>query len=70
METRPTMTLNELICDLRKCGVKTSPTKVKAMIQQGKYSEFANSCEMANTEFEIYRKPFEEWKKRMGLRKE
>ena len=43
METRPTMTLNELTCDLRKCGVKTSPTKVKAMIQQGKYSEFANS---------------------------
>ena len=29
METRPTMTLNELTCDLRKCGVKTSPTKVK-----------------------------------------
>jgi hypothetical protein len=61
MEARPTMTLNELTCDLRKCGVKTSPTKVKAMIQQGKYSD---------TEFEIYRKPFEEWKKRMGLRKE
>ena len=36
MEIRPTMTLNELTCDLRKCGVKTSPTKVKAMIQQGK----------------------------------
>jgi len=66
---KPTLTLSELTADLRNCGVKTSNTKVKAMIQQEKYSEFANSCEMLHTEFEIYRKPYEEWKERSRLRR-
>lgn len=66
-EYKPTMTKQELYEDLRACGVKTSPTKIKAMIQQGKYP-FAVSCEMADTEFEIYRYPYEEWKKTHGLK--
>lgn len=65
---KPTLSHKELTEDLRRCGVKTSPPKVKAMIQQGKYAEFAVSCEMKDTEYEIYRKPYEEWKKRKGLR--
>lgn len=63
----PTLTLEELVQDLRSCGVKTSRAKAKAMIQQGKYSDFAVSCEMVCTEFEIYRKPYEEWKREKGL---
>lgn len=66
-EYKPTMTLTELTNDLRACGVKTSPTKVKAMIQQGKYAYFAVSCEMTYTAFEIYRKRYEEWKEINGL---
>lgn len=60
---KPVMSIKELVTDLRSCGIKTSPQKVKAMIVQGKYSDFAVSCEMANTEFEIYRNPYENWKK-------
>ena len=67
-EYKPTLTLKELTEDLRACGVKTSTTKVKALIQQGKYADFAVSCEMCDTEFEIYRKPYEEWKEHKGLR--
>ena len=66
-EYKPTMSLTELTDDLRACGVKTSTPKVKAMIQQGKYSYFAVSCEMSQTEFEIYRKRYEEWKEINGL---
>lgn len=66
---KPTLTHKELYADLRRCGVKTSLPKVKAMIQQGKYP-FAVSCEMRQTEFEIYRKPYEEWKEKVGLRYE
>ena len=66
-EYKPTFTALELYEDLRRCGVKTSPTKIKALIQQGKYP-FAVSCEMSHTEFEIYRKPYEEWKEKVGLK--
>jgi hypothetical protein len=65
---KPTLTLTELYQDLRRCGIKTSTTKIKALIQQGKYSDFAVSCELSNTAFEIYRKPYEEWKLKNGLR--
>ena len=65
-EYKPTMTVQELYSDLRKCGVRTSEPKIKALIQQGKYP-FAVSCEMSHTEFEIYRKPYEEWKEDKGL---
>lgn len=67
VEYKPTLTALELYKDLRRCGVKTSPTKIKALIQQGKYP-FAVSCEMSHTEFEIYRKPYEEWKEKVGLK--
>lgn len=63
-EPRPTLSVLELTSDMRACGVKTSMPKVKAMIEQGKYAEFAVSCKMKNTEYEIYRKPYEKWKKR------
>ena len=66
-EYKPTMTMNELETDLRACGVKTSSQKIRAMIQQGKYSYFAVSCEMGKTAFEIYRKRYEEWKEINGL---
>lgn len=67
-EYKPTLTMQELYNDLRRCGIRTSPPKIKAMIQQGKYSDFAVSCEMLDTEYEIYRKPYEEWKLKNGLR--
>ena len=67
VEYKPTLTALELYEGLRRCGVKTSPTKIKALIQQGKYP-FAVSCEMSHTEFEIYRKPYEEWKEKVGLK--
>ena len=67
-EYKPTLTMPELYNDLRRCGIKTSKPKIKALIQQGKYADFAVSCEMSDTEFEIYRKPYEEWKLKNGLR--
>ena len=66
-EYKPTLSLTELVNDLKACGVRTSPPKVKAMIQQGKYAYFAVSCEMGKTAFEIYRKRYEEWKEINGL---
>lgn len=36
-EYKPTLTAHELYEDLKRCGVKTSQPKIKAMIQQGKY---------------------------------
>lgn len=41
--------------------------KQERCLQQGKYP-FAVSCEMSHTEFEIYRKPYEEWKEKVGLK--
>lgn len=67
-EYKPTLTMTELYNDLRRCGIKTSQPKIKTLIQQGKYADFAVSCEMGHTEFEIYRKPYEEWKLKNGLR--
>ncbi len=63
---KPLLTMSELYNDLKKCGIRTSEPKIKALIQQGKYP-FAVSCEMSHTEFEIYRKPYEEWKEEKGL---
>ena len=64
---KPTLTMHELYIDMRRCGLTTSEPKIKAMIQQGKYP-FAVSCEMCHTEFEIYRKLYNEWKEKVGLK--
>lgn len=61
VQVMPTMTLTELYNELHDLGVKTSPSKIAAMIQQDKYP-FAVSVKMEQNEYEIYRVLFENWK--------
>lgn len=63
----PIMTLSEVVQDLRDCGVKTSIEKLRAGIQQNKYP-FGISIEMDSTRVEIYRKLYEEWKIKCGIK--
>lgn len=56
----PTMTINELVTELRNHGIKTSPARVGAAIEQGKYP-FAISVRLEERAYEIYAKKFYEW---------
>ena len=55
-----TLTVNEVVDELRALGVKTSPNKIRAGILQGVYP-FGICIQMENNEFEIYRVPFDKW---------
>lgn len=55
-----TLTVNEVVDELRALGVKTSPNKIRAGILQGVYP-FGICIKMNNLEFEIYRVPFDKW---------
>ena len=61
-EYKPTMTCTELCNDLRACGVKMSIPKLRAMILQGKFSEFAEGVMLKKAVFTIWRKKYEKWK--------
>lgn len=56
-----TMTVAQVVDELRALGVKTTPNKIRAGIIQGVYP-FGIHIKMENDEFEIYRTKFEEWK--------
>ena len=55
-----TMTVSQVVDELRALGDKTTANKVRAGIIQGVYP-FGIHIEMENEEFEIYRKKFDEW---------
>lgn len=55
-----TMTPEQVSIELRKLGIKTSPSRVRAAIDQGIYP-FGHCIVMAGKHYEIYRKLFEEW---------
>ena len=56
-----TMTVAQVVDELRALGVKTTPNKIRAGIIQGVYP-FGVHIAMENNEFEIYRTQFEQWK--------
>lgn len=56
-----TMTVVQVVNELRALGVKTTPNKIRAGIIQGVYP-FGVRIEMEGNEFEIYRTQFEQWK--------
>ena len=56
-----TMTVAQVVEELRALGVKTTPNKIRAGIIQGVYP-FGVRIKMENDEFEIYRTKFEAWK--------
>lgn len=64
-----TMTVVQVVDELRALGVKTTPNKIRAGIIQGVYP-FGVCIEMENNEFEIYRTKFDEWKSDKIIRKE
>lgn len=55
-----TMTPEEVSNELREMGIRTSPSRVRAAIDQGAYP-FGRCIEMAGKHYEIYRKLFEKW---------
>ncbi len=55
-----TMTVAQVVEELRALGVKTTANKIRAGIIQGVYP-FGVHITMENEEFEIYRKKFNEW---------
>lgn len=56
----PTMTPEEVCEELRTLGVKTSPEKIRAGIDQGVYP-FGVVIHLASPCYEIYRVKFNQW---------
>lgn len=56
----PTLTVDEVYKRMSSLGMKTTPEKIRAMIDAGKYP-FAVSCKMKQRVYEIYAVPFEQW---------
>ena len=57
-----TMTINEVVRALRNLGVRTSPDKIAAGIQQGVYPYgVCISMPGKRRYFEIYKSQFDEW---------
>ena len=55
---KPVLSVNELAADLKFHGVRTSPSKVRAMIRNGQYFSFARGYEEKTTQCEIYTKAY------------
>lgn len=56
----PTMTPEEVCDELREYGVKTSPEKIRAGIEQGVYP-FGVVIHLVSPCYEIYRIKFNQW---------
>ncbi len=56
----PTLTPEEVSTQLRAIGVKTTPTKIREGIRQGKYP-FGIVIDLATPTYEIYTKDFIKW---------
>lgn len=56
----PTLTPEEVSTQLRAIGVKTTPTKIREGIRQGKYP-FSIVIDLATPTYEIYTKDFFKW---------
>lgn len=55
-----TMTVQQVYEEMRALGIKTTPSKIRAALDQGKYP-FGISIKMKTQECEIYRTLFDEW---------
>ncbi len=55
-----TMTVQQVYEEMRVLGIKTTPSKIRAALDQGKYP-FGISIKMKTQECEIYRTLFDEW---------
>ena len=56
----PTMTVSQAYKRMSEVGIKTSPEKIRAMIDEGKYP-WGVSCMMKERSYEIYEVLFEKW---------
>lgn len=64
---KATMTVKEVAVDLRKCGVKTTESKIRQMIRDKRYP-FGVACKTSSKwQFEIYTKSYQEWKEERGI---
>lgn len=54
---KPMMSIPDLVGDLRSHGVKTNPSRARAMIQNGQYP-FAKWYKEKTMQTEIYTKPY------------
>lgn len=56
----PTMTVSQVYKRMSEMGIKTSPEKIRAMIDEGKYP-WGVSCKLKERVYEIYTVLFEKW---------
>lgn len=56
----PTMTVSQVYKRMSEMGIKTSPEKIRAMIDEGKYP-WGISCTLKERVYEIYTVLFEKW---------
>lgn len=56
----PTLTVKQVYERMSALGIKTTPQKIMAMIDAGKYP-WAVSCVMKERSYEIYAVLFEQW---------
>lgn len=56
----PTMTVSQAYKRMSEVGIKTSPEKIRAMIDEGKYP-WGVSCKLKERVYEIYTVLFEKW---------
>lgn len=56
----PTMTVDQVYKKMSSLGIKTSPSKIRAMIDAGQYP-WAVSCQMKERTYEIYEVLFKKW---------
>lgn len=60
LQHTPTLTPEEVAQVLRAIGVRTTATRIREGIRQGKYP-FGIVIDLATPTYEIYRKDFEKW---------
>lgn len=60
IEYIPTLTIKQVYERMSNLGIKTSPEKIRAMIDEGKYP-WGVSCMMKKRSYEIYEVLFEKW---------
>ena len=59
------MTVADAVKAMREAGIKSSPDRVMAGIEQGVYP-WGDYIKMRSPEYTVYRKMFEQWMKERG----
>ena len=60
-----TMTVADAVKTMREAGIKSSPDRVMAGIEQGVYP-WGDCIKLRSPEYTVYRKMFEQWMKERG----